>query len=408
MMGNTDNHDLFSASLESIETSKRVEKFQRFKIDYLRDCNATLDNAKEWIKAELPIVTDYIDANAIKNELKQTKTSSRRKHLLSALLFEKCARESIITNNAPAAAIMAMHMFNHIRQAKVEQYSSLAVAATAPSSAIANPISDEIYDDKREKILTSLIKKNEKLKNDSSILKKADYESTKKDADAKSEQNSDRSEIKKSTTNKKKNAYALTEEVEKEKQRKLFAFPTSKKPNKKSKKSKKNSGSILSKVATSLPLKIRKNSISEKLINKKDRSSKEYQDNDLYDDPNRSAIIVSPGFSDSIFHSSIQERKKLQRGSNESGITVNKALKKREHEKQEPGRNTIIMKLASGACGGPDAKLSLPEQCQEAINLLTEQFPGYDMVAIRNMAAEKVGVSPQYIMNLNILPEKTG
>ena len=83
-------------------------------------------------------------------------------------------------------------------------------------------------------------------------------------------------------------------------------------------------------------------------------------------------------------------------------------LKQREHERQEPGSNTIIMKLASSTGKRSGAKLSIPEQCQDAINMLTEQFPGYDMVAIRNMAAAKVGVSPQYIENLNILPEKTG
>ena len=408
-MSNINNHDLFSASLESIETSKRVEKFQRFKNDFLRDCNATLDNAQEWIKAELPIVTDYIDATAIKDELKQTKISSRRKHLLSALLFEKCARESIVSNNAPTAAIMAMHMFNHIWQAKVELYGSLPVAAIASSSSVPiNPSPDETYNDTREKILTSLIKKGEKLKNDSLIQKKVENKEIKKDTTTKSKQDSNNPKANKPVTNTKKKVDTWAEEIEKEKQRKLFAISSNKKPSKKTKKSKKSSGGMLSKVATKLPLKRRKKSIPNKQINKQETPSKEYQDDDLYDDPNRSAIMVSPGFSDSIDDSLIQERKKLQADPNESGVTVHKVLKTRAHEKQEPGSNTIIMKLASGASKRSGAKLSLPEQCQEAINLLTEQFPGYDMVAIRNMAAEKIGVSPQYILNLNILPEKTG
>ena len=84
-MNNSNNDDLFSASLESIDSSKRVDKYQRFKNDFQRECTATLDNAQEWIKAELPIVTDYIDAAAVKEELKLSKTSVRRKHLLSAL-----------------------------------------------------------------------------------------------------------------------------------------------------------------------------------------------------------------------------------------------------------------------------------------------------------------------------------
>ena len=55
------DNDLFSASLEAIETSKRVENFQRFFTDFQRECEITLDNAQEWIKAELPIVTNHID-----------------------------------------------------------------------------------------------------------------------------------------------------------------------------------------------------------------------------------------------------------------------------------------------------------------------------------------------------------
>ena len=63
------------------------------------------------------------------------------------------------------------------------------------------------------------------------------------------------------------------------------------------------------------------------------------------------------------------------------------------------------MKLASSSGGKRTADMSIPEQCQQAVNYFCELFPGYDLIAIRNMAAEKVGVSPQYIENLNILPE---
>jgi len=72
MSNQNNNHDLFGASLESIDTSKRVEKFERFKNDSQREYIATLNNAQEWIKAELPIVTDYIDAPAVKEELSLT------------------------------------------------------------------------------------------------------------------------------------------------------------------------------------------------------------------------------------------------------------------------------------------------------------------------------------------------
>ncbi|MEJ2115125.1 MAG: hypothetical protein P8X88_03560, partial [Gammaproteobacteria bacterium] len=379
-----------------------------FKNDFLRDCNTTLDNVQEWIKAELPIVTDHIDATAIKDELKQAKISSRRKHLLSALLFEKCTRESIVNNNASTAAIMAIHMFNHIWQTKVELYGSLPLATATSNTVSVTPIPDKTYNDTREKILNSLIEKSEKLKSDSLIQKKVEDKAKNKDTPLKSKQVPNLLKTKKPIMHTKKKVDAWTEEIEKDKQRKLSVISSNKKQNKKTNKSKKNSGSVLSRVATKLPLKRRKKSTSSKVAGKQDNSLKKYQDDDLYDNPNLSAIMVNPGFSDSIEDSLIQERKNLQTDPNSSGVTVHKFLKTREHEKQEPGSNTIIMKLASGASRRSEAKLSLPEQCQEAINILTEQFPGYDMVAIRNLAAKKVGVSPQYIMNLNILPEKTG
>ena len=62
---NSDN-DLFRASLESIETGKRAQKFQRFIAEFSRECEVTLDNAQEWIKAELPLVSSHIDLAPIK------------------------------------------------------------------------------------------------------------------------------------------------------------------------------------------------------------------------------------------------------------------------------------------------------------------------------------------------------
>ncbi len=409
-MSSNNNHDLLSASLESIETSRRVEKFQRFKNDFQRDCFATLDNAQEWIKAELPIITDYIDATAIKDELKQSKTSGRRKHLLSALLFEKSSREAIINNNAPAAAIMAMHMFNHIWQAKVELYGTLPAVAITQNTASASQASpNEAYNDTREKILTSLIKKGEMLKEDSQIQSKIKSKPIKKETAQKSKQSSPSATTDKAAAKTKMKVDTWAEEIEQDKQRKLTTLADKNTAKKKSNDNlKKKAGNVFSKVKTKIPLKRRKKLIADKFSSNQENSSKEDHNDELFDDPNRSAIMVSTGFSDSIDDTLIQERRNSPKSSKDSGVTVHKVLKERTHEKQEPGSNTIIMKLASGASNRAGANLSLPEQCQEAINILTQQFPGYDMVAIRNMAAEKVGVSPQYIMNLNILPEKAG
>lgn len=397
------NHDLFSASLESLETSKRVEKFKRFKTDFQRECNATLDNAQEWIKAELPIVTDYIDAPAIKEELKQPKTSERRKHLLSALLFEKSLRESIENNNASCAAIMAIHMFNHMWQAKVELHGLLPTAVASSNSASPSDSAIETYNDTREKILTTLIEKGEKLKKDSQIqpqLKpKAQSVAPIKTAPTKPQAVAQTPNASKPSFIPQKKADLWAQEAEKAKQQKRFANVQNKQP-------KKKSNSVFSKMKTRLPLTKRgKAKAEQELAGQASKNFEDQADDSLLDNPNRSAIMVNPGFSDSIDDSLIQARSQTIHDPNESGVTVHKVLKARDHARQEPGSNTIIMKLASSSGKSPSGKLSVPEQCQQAINILTTQFPGYDMVAIRHMAAEKVGVSPQYIENLNIHPE---
>ena len=415
-MSNPSNHDLFSASLESIETGKRVEKFERFKNEFQREYIATLDNAQEWIKAELPIVTDYIDAPAIKDELKQTKISSRRKHLLSALLFEKSLREAIDSNNATTAAIMAIHMFNNMWQAKVELHGSAPVATT--NTAI------ETYNDTREKILTTLIEKGEKLKQDSQIqsnIKPAGQsnplaQKTDKQVPTATHNQTARPKkaINKPALPTQRKSDLWTEESEKARQKKHSSTA-------KNKKSKKKANGMFAKVKTKIPLKRNKRTKTRNHIDEPKNITSMSPEDSLLDDPNRSAIIVSPGFADSIDDSIIKARAetikdpnasgvtvhKVLKNPNESGVTVHRSLKDRDHDKQEPGSNTIIMKLASSTGKRSKGKTSVPEQCQDAINMLTQQFPGYDMVAIRHMAAEKVGVSPQYIENLNILPDKS-
>ena len=394
------SHDLFSASLETIVTNKRVEKFQRFKNDFQRECTATLDNAQEWIKAELPIVTDYVDAAAVKDELRQSKTSGRRKHLLSALLFEKSLRDAIHNNNASTAAIMAMHMFNHMWQAKVELNGTLpAITNNTNITSAESPVADETYNDTREKILTSLIEKGEKLIQDSQIQPQTSKQKISKPDNKPSPPILQNNEAKKKSFVAKKKSDFWKQEHEKAKHQKKFGRTENKKTQKKSK-------GMLSKVATKFPLRKNKAKTPE-IKSDKNKLPEKSIDDSLLEDPNRSAIMVNPGFSDSIDDSLIQERSKMMGKPNESGVTVHKMIKERNHDRQEPGSNTIIMKLASGSAKRSGANLSVPEKCQQAINILTEQFPGYDMVAIRHMAAEKVGVSPQYIENLNILPEKS-
>lgn len=397
----TNNNDLFSASLESVDSSKRVDKYQRFKNDFQRECTATLDNAQEWVKAELPMVTDYIDAAAVKDELKQSKTSARRKHLLSALLFEKILRESIEHNQTSKAAIMAIHMCNHMWQAKVELHGSLPTAVSLETSTNSSPKNSaiETHNDSRAKILTTLIEKSEKLKQNSQLQSqiKSKIQAKAKNSSIPKQTQAKPTDNKPVYTNKKADLWQQEAENAKQKKRSALAKNGS---------TKKKSGGVFSKVKTKLPLKRRNKSINNQIDESINQAIEKSPEDSLLDNPNRSAIMVSPGFSESIDDSLIRARPKLPSNPNESGVTVHKVLKEQDHEKQAPGSNTIIMKLASSTGKRRGAKLTVPEQCQQAINILTQQFPGYDMVAIRHMAAEKVGVSPQYIENLNILPEQ--
>ena len=289
---------------------------------------------------------------------------------------------------------MAMHMVNNMWLAKVELHGLQPMDSTIQKIKHSGV---DTHNDAREKILTSLIEKSEKLNKESQIQEK---QATSKQPPKKSTK-----PAKKPKTPNKKKVDTWAEDVEQDKKRKLAALA---KKSELKNLSKKKAASVLSKVKTKLPLIKKGKKSPNKLADNQPDSSNNTFNEELLDDPNRSSIMVSPGFIENIDDSIIKAREEVFKDPNSSGVKVHKILKKRTHEKQEPGSNTIIMKLSSSSGKKSGAKLSIPEQCQEAINLLTEQFPGYDMVAIRNMAAEKVGVSPQYIENLNILPEKAG
>jgi len=307
--------------------------------------------------------------------------------------------------------MMAIHMFNHMWQAKVELHGSVPVAQSNSSSAsnTANDSALKTYNDTREKILTTLIEKGEKLKQDSQLQSAIKPRGVPNPKTATPKPTGKKPGLK---SNKQSNL--RNQNSERKIKQKHVSVAKSSKP-------KKKSNGMLAKVKTKIPLK-RKNKFTPKHnIDEAKINSPRTAEDSLLDDPNHSAIIVSPGFVDNIDNSIIKAHAdlakdpqesglrvhKVLKNPNESGVTVHKTIKERDHEKQEPGSNTIIMKLASSTGKRPKGKLTIPEQCQDAINLLTQQFPGYDMVAIRHMAAEKVGVSPQYIENLNILPDKS-
>ena len=397
-------NDLLSASLESINSGKRVEKYKRFFSKFHRECEISLSNAQEWIKAELPIVSGSIDFAPLKEELKSSKTSSRRKHLLSALIFEHATRKAIQKHNVATATVMVMHMINHIWYAKYELYEPQAELEKASQIAKkekkvpkknAPKISEEQL--KKEQILTSLIKKGEKRISDSQIQKQRESAIQPNPMQITSKATS----AKKSNLIKKAEQELWKEAKYEESNENILITRKSKRRAKKKRKS------MLSKVREKLPLNMSaKKKEVPKLKREASRSLEQSSDESLLENPNDSAIMVNPGLVESIDDSLIQERPNFSDDPNASGITVRKVLKRREHDTQDPGSNTVIMKLSSKSSKKSRTNLSIPEKCQRTVNELCHQFPDYDIVAIRNMAAQKVGVSLQYIENLNILPER--
>lgn len=381
------NNDLFSASLEIIDSSKCVKKYTRFYDEFKRECEITLDNARDWLRAEIPIVTDKIELASLKEELKTNKTSETRKHLLSALIFEVVTRDAIKSHNAETAALMAMHMLNHMWLAKLEINENIPVLDS--EQAFANLSEAEKQTTiQRERILDTLIKKGEILQSESQIQ---NNNITKPKIDSKN--TSSKHPL---LTKKEKDLWAETNKASKRKKKNALQ---------KKVKEKRKSKGVFSKVKDKIPL-TRKNQRSEITDTDKNTTTHERYDDSLLENPNNSAIIVAPGITEHISDSQTIQDPRQSNDPNSSGITVRKVLKRRQHEMHEPGSNTLVMKLASGGKRKSNENLSIPEQCQEAVNIFCAQFPGYDMVAIRNLAAQKVGVSIQYIDNLNILPEK--
>ena len=74
--------------------------------------------------------------------------------------------------------------------------------------------------------------------------------------------------------------------------------------------------------------------------------------------------------------------------------------------KQEPAvaENVVIKKLTSEVAGDEDKPLSI--RCSEVANKLAEEYPQYTLTAIRVMTAEKLGVTRQYVENLDIKPAR--
>ncbi len=398
-------NDLLSASLESIDSTKRVGKYQKFITDFRRECEVSLDNAQEWIKAELPIVTKHIDLAQLKDELKAKKTTGRRKHLLSALIYEQAARNAVQTNQASLAAIAAMHMMHQVWQAKIEVYEAQTGSFKIQDTnlAEAKPVEEE---PKNKEILTSLIAKSEKRIRDSQIIQTKSAPKKSKPKPAENKSNHKKATEKKETPAKQKinTSSSNSKDLWAETKESTKRTPIASKKKKQTKKTK----SVLSKVRSKIAFKNgQEKNPNQTGMRDKQEVNDAIENDSLLDNPNNSAIIVNTGFAEDLEKLHEPEKSHMAQDPNDTGITVQKISKNLEHKSHSPGSNTIIMKLSSGGSSRKkNENLSIPEQCQEAVNLFCKQFPGYDIVAIRNLAAEKVGVSPQYIENLNIIPEQ--
>jgi len=88
---------------------------------------------------------------------------------------------------------------------------------------------------------------------------------------------------------------------------------------------------------------------------------------------------------------------------NKTTKTANKpaANNKKVEAKTE---NVVIKKLAAEA--GLDDDKVLEARCYEVASSLAEEYPEYTLTAIRVMTAEKLGVTRQFVENLDIKPAR--
>ncbi len=80
---------------------------------------------------------------------------------------------------------------------------------------------------------------------------------------------------------------------------------------------------------------------------------------------------------------------------------VKSAANKKNEAKTE---NVVIKKLAAEA--GLDEDKILEAKCYEIASSLAEEYPEYTLTAIRVMTAEKLGVTRQFVENLDIKPAR--
>ena len=101
-------------------------------------------------------------------------------------------------------------------------------------------------------------------------------------------------------------------------------------------------------------------------------------------------------------------KKKVQPAKSSASKPVpakNTANTSRSNKKQDnKTENVVIKKLAEEA--GIDDSDQLATRCYEVASSLAEEYPEYTLTAIRVMTAEKLGVTRQFVENLDIKPAR--
>ena len=93
--------------------------------------------------------------------------------------------------------------------------------------------------------------------------------------------------------------------------------------------------------------------------------------------------------------------KKATTAKSSTSKTATKSNKRKENTVTE---NVVIKNLTAEAGAEDDKPLAV--KCHEVANSLADEYPQYTLTAIRVMTAEKLGVTRQYVENLDIKPAR--
>ena len=94
-----------------------------------------------------------------------------------------------------------------------------------------------------------------------------------------------------------------------------------------------------------------------------------------------------------------------QKKVNNSKPTRKSAAKSAVANKETAVTENVVIKSLTKEAGSEDDK-PLALRCHEVANSLADEYPQYTLTAIRVMTAEKLGVTRQYVENLDIKPAR--